>query len=104
MDPDLSPNPTASNNAPSLVSDDGEYDESDDGSSECGASEALESRSISDVADITMEDDGDAPRSLRHHGDSGTGTTVRFRKDDETHIAFVNPVKEPNDQRDSRKI
>lgn len=104
MDPDLSPNPSASNNAPSLVSDDGEYDESDDGSSECGASEAPESGSISDVADITMEDDGDTPRSLRHHGDSGTGTTVRFRKDDEAHIAFVNPVKDPNDQRDPRKI
>ncbi|SPO06664.1 uncharacterized protein DNG_09356 [Cephalotrichum gorgonifer] len=94
MDHNLSPNPTASNNAPSLVSDDGEYDESDDGSSESDASDNLETRSMSDVADITMEEDGDAPRSLRHHGDSGTGTTVRFRKDDKkNHITFVSPSK-----------
>lgn len=100
-DPDLSPNPTASNNAPSLVSDDGEYDDSDDGS-ESDASENIEPGSLSDVPDITMEDDGDAPRSLRHHGDSGPGTTVRLRKEDKKHIGFVSPVKDANERRGAK--
>lgn len=104
MDADLSPNPTASNNAPSLVSDDGEYDDSDDGSSESDASDNIETGSLSDVADITMEDDGDAARSLRHHGDSGNGTTVRLRKEDKKHMAFVSPVKDPSDHRGTRNI
>lgn len=102
MDANLSPNPTASNNAPSLVSDDGEYDDSDDGSSESDASDNIGPGSLSDVPDITMEDDGDAPRSLRHHGDSGTGTTVRLRKEDKKHIGFVSPVKDTNDRRGAR--
>lgn len=97
VDPNLSPNPTASNNAPSLVSDDGEYDDSDDGSSESGASDNIEAGSLSDVADISMEDDGDAPRSLRH-GDSGTATTVRLRKEDKKHITFVSPVKDASEK------
>lgn len=102
MDPELSPNPAASNNAPSLVSDDGEYDDSDDGSSESDASDNIEPGSLSDGPDITMEDDGDAPRSLRHHGDSGNGTTVRLRKEDKKHIGFVSPVKDANDRRGAR--
>lgn len=102
MNANLSPNPAGSNNAPSLVSDDGEYDDSDDGSSESDASDNIEPGSLSDVPDITMEDDGDAPRSLRHHGDSGTGTTVRLRKEDKKHIGFVSPVKDANDRRGAR--
>lgn len=101
MDPDLSPNPSASNNAPSLVSDDGEYDESDDGSSESGASDSLEAESLSDVADIAMDDD--APRSLRHHGESGAAA-VRLRKENKKEVTLVSPVKNTNDRRGARNV
>ncbi|KAL1902955.1 hypothetical protein Sste5346_000867 [Sporothrix stenoceras] len=87
---DLSPVPSASNNAPSLVSDDGEYDDSDDGS----VSEASDSDldSVSDVAEINIDEDEDhthsTPRPLRRH--SGT---VKLKKDDSKHVTFVSPVK-----------
>lgn len=101
MDADLSPNTSASNNAPSLVSDDGEYDESDDGSSESGASDNMEAESLSDVADIAMDDD--APRSLRHHGESGA-STVQIRKENKKEVTLVSPVKNNNDRRGARNV
>ncbi|RAL64386.1 hypothetical protein DID88_001862 [Monilinia fructigena] len=55
---DLSPNTVASNNAPSLVSDDGEYDEGDDDAESVASDDAGES---SDVAEIDIED-GDAEK------------------------------------------
>lgn len=93
---DLSPIPSASNNAPSLVSDDGEYDDSDDGS----VSEASDSDmgSVSDVAEITIDEDEDhahnAPRPLRR--DSGS---VKLKKDEPKHVTFVSPVKGSNNGR-----
>jgi ADA HAT complex component 1 len=98
---DLSPNTLVSNNAPSLVSDDGEYDDSDDGSSESEAEgsddDGLDTESISDVAEINIDEEHEPPRPLRHHhrGTSGvgSGTAVRLRKDDTKHVTFVSPVK-----------
>ncbi|PKS05808.1 hypothetical protein jhhlp_007637 [Lomentospora prolificans] len=101
MDPDLSPNPSASNNAPSLVSDDGEYDESDDGSSESGASDNLEAESLSDVADIAMDDY--APKSLRHHGES-SASAVPLRKENKKAVTLVSPVKNTGDRRGARNV
>jgi len=89
---DLSPNTVASNNAPSLVSDDGEYDDGDD-DAESAASEDEEEGS--DVAEIDIEEDGDVekvvPRTvLRNRGGAGG---MRLRKEDK-HVTFVSPVKE----------
>ncbi|KAG6038110.1 hypothetical protein E4U41_004532 [Claviceps citrina] len=87
----LSPNPSASNVAPSLVSDDGEYDDSDDGSSISGGSDELDAGS--DVAEITLDDEQDS-RTLRR-GSNGVPGTVRLRKDDakKQHVTFLGPVK-----------
>ncbi|KAL2758146.1 hypothetical protein ACRALDRAFT_2046687 [Sodiomyces alcalophilus JCM 7366] len=94
MDANLSPNTLVSNNAPSLVSDDGEYDESDDASSVTSENDALEAESVSDVAEINIEEDHE-PRSLRHHrttGTVGSGTAMRLKKKEETnHVTLVNP-------------
>lgn len=114
---DLSPNTSTSNNAPSLVSDDGEYDDdssSDDGSasdSSCDDS-LMESESVSDVAEINIEDDDEdhhhhhrgrreeddtprpLPRGKGHHlrGSSGTTSSVKLKKDGERHVTFVTPT------------
>lgn len=101
-DVDLSPNTLVSNNAPSLVSDDGEYDDSDDGSSVSEASDNLEGGSVSDVAEITLDDEQD-PRSLRR-GSSGVSGTVRLRKDDPKHVTFMSPVKNSTKDRRPRKV
>jgi len=95
MDMDLSPNAIASNNAPSLVSDDGEYDDSDDGSSS-ETSEAMEEESISDVAEINIDEDNEVqdhgtPRPIRHHR-TNSGTTVKLKKDEGKHVTFVTPI------------
>lgn len=97
-DADMSPNTLISNNAPSLVSDDGEYDDSDDGSSVSGVSDNLEAESVSDVAEITLDDEQD-PRSLRR-GSSGVSGTVRLRKDDPKHVTLMGSVR--NTARDRR--
>ncbi|GKU01060.1 ada hat complex component 1 [Fusarium langsethiae] len=101
-DADMSPNTMVSNNAPSLVSDDGEYDDTDDGSSVSGASDALETESVSDVAEITLDDDQD-PRSLRRES-SGVSGAVRLRKDDSKHITLMTPVKNNARERRPRKV
>lgn len=101
-DVELSPNTLISNNAPSLVSDDGEYDDSDDGSSVSGASDNLEAESVSDVAEINLDDDQD-PRSLRR-GSSGASGAVRLRKDEAKHVTFMSPVKATTKDRRSRKL
>ncbi|RSL77310.1 hypothetical protein BHE90_014398 [Fusarium euwallaceae] len=99
-DADMSPHTMVSNNAPSLVSDDGEYDDTDDGSSVSGASDNLETESVSDVAEITLDDDQD-PRSLRR-GSSGVSGAVRLGKDDPKHVTLMTPVKN-NAARDRRR-
>ncbi|QPC77374.1 hypothetical protein HYE68_008126 [Fusarium pseudograminearum] len=101
-DADMSPNTMVSNNAPSLVSDDGEYDDTDDGSSVSGASDTLETESVSDVAEITLDDDQD-PRSLRRES-SGVSGAVRLRKDDPKHITLMTPVKNNARERRPRKV
>ncbi|KAK1654444.1 hypothetical protein BDP81DRAFT_83465 [Colletotrichum phormii] len=93
-DVDLSPSTMVSNNAPSLVSDDGEYDDSDDGSSESGVSDRMDAESVSDVAEITLDEDHEG-RPLGHHRESsgvGSGTAMRLKKDENKHVTFVSPV------------
>ncbi|KAG9248152.1 hypothetical protein BJ878DRAFT_83515 [Calycina marina] len=79
LDLNLSPNTIASNNAPSLVSDDGDYDEVDD------AESASESDEGSDVAEIDIED-----------GEARVVEPIRnTRKEKESkHVTFVSPVKD----------
>lgn len=91
MDVDLSPNTMASNNAPSLVSDDGEYDDSDDGTSS-ETSENMETESVSDVAEITLDEDPEAHETARHHRGS-TSTAVKLKKEESKHVTFVSPVR-----------
>lgn len=95
----LSPNTLASNIAPSLVSDDGEYDDSDDGSSISGGSDELDAASVSDVAEITLDDEQDA-RALRRGSNIVSGT-VRLRKNDakKQHVTFLGPVKNRTKER-----
>ncbi|KAL4725176.1 hypothetical protein ACLX1H_007322 [Fusarium chlamydosporum] len=100
-DADMSPNTMVSNNAPSLVSDDGEYDDTDDGSSVSGASDALDAESVSDMAEITLDDEQDS-RSLRRES-SGVSGAVRLRKDDPKHITLMTPVKNNARERRPRK-
>ncbi|KAB5554816.1 hypothetical protein GE09DRAFT_964592 [Coniochaeta sp. 2T2.1] len=91
MEMDLSPNTVASHNAPSLVSDDGEYDDSDDGSSSV-SSEDMDAESVSDVAEINIDEDTDeAPRPIGHHH-TNTATTVKLRKEEAKHVTFVTPI------------
>lgn len=89
---DLSPHTVASNSAPSLVSDDGEFDEGDD--AESVSSEAEDEDS--DVAEIDIED-GEGEKVvtrtvLRNRSGSG-GDSMRMKKEDK-HVTFVSPVKE----------
>ncbi|KAF3058063.1 hypothetical protein GL218_05777 [Daldinia childiae] len=97
LDVDLSPHTAVSNNAPSLVSDDGEYDDSEaDSEMESDLNDSIGAQSISDVDEIDIEDDHSGARSIRHHRGStgaGSGTTVRLRKDDSKHVTFVSPIK-----------
>ncbi|TGJ86998.1 hypothetical protein E0Z10_g1759 [Xylaria hypoxylon] len=90
---ELSPNTAVSNNAPSLVSDDGEYDDSADSDSASEMGDSIGAESISDVEDIDMDDDHTGARTLRHTG-SGTGTRVRLGKGDTKQVNFVGPIKE----------
>jgi hypothetical protein len=81
---DLSPNTVASNNAPSLVSDDGEYDEGDDAESQVSDNEDEDS----DVAEIDIEDCEVEKVVPRVRSESSSG-----RKEGK-HVTFVTPVKE----------
>lgn len=101
-DANLSPTTLISHNAPSLVSDDGEYDDSDEGSSVSGASDHLETESVSDVAEITLDDDHD-PRALRR-GSSGVPGSMRLRKEENKHVTFISSVKSSTTERRTRKV
>jgi len=101
---DLSPNTVVSNNAPSLVSDDGEYDEGDDAESASSEDELEES----DVAEIDIEDDGIdkvEPRTvLRNRSGSGSeGMRLRKEKKADQHVTFVSPVKDTGKERRPRR-
>jgi ADA HAT complex component 1 len=90
MDIDLSPHTIASHNAPSLVSDDGEYDDSDDGSSS-ETSDPMDDESVSDVAEINLEEDvEETPRPI--HRRNNSATTVKLGKEDAKHVTFVTPI------------
>lgn len=98
-DAHLSPN-TVGNNAPSLVSDDGEYDDSDEGTSMSEVGDSLDGESVSDVAEITIDEEPDA-RSLRR----GSGpTTVRLRKNEAKHVTFMSPIRKTSKRGRPRKI
>lgn len=85
-EPSLSPKTVVSNNAPSLVSDDGEYDDSDEGSSVSDHSDqSLEEDSVTDVAEIVEEHE---TRVLRRTS-AGVPSAVRIRKDDSKQVSFV---------------
>lgn len=106
MDVDMSPNTMTSNNAPSLVSDDGEYDDSDDGSSS-DVSEEMEDSSVSDVAEINIDDDDDdsrddTPRPISRRRGS-TNTSVKLKKDEGRHVTFVPPTPVPTNTKGRRK-
>ncbi|KAI1140351.1 hypothetical protein F5Y05DRAFT_314746 [Hypoxylon sp. FL0543] len=106
LDADMSPHTAVSNNAPSLVSDDGEYDESEaDSEVESAVNDSIGAQSISDVEEIDIEDDHGGARSIRHRGSTGagTGTTVRLRKDENKHVTFVSPIKGNEHQRRGRR-
>lgn len=99
-EPSLSPNTLISNNAPSLVSDDGEYD-SDEGSSVSSQSEgSLEAESVSDVAEINLEDEHDS-RVLRRTS-TGIPSTVRLRSDDSKAVSFVSTIANNRNERRRR--
>ncbi|KAK4150703.1 hypothetical protein C8A00DRAFT_17807 [Chaetomidium leptoderma] len=105
MDVELSPNTMASHNAPSLVSDDGEYDDSDDGSAS-DTSDAMETGSVSDVAEINIDDDSDAgeetPRPVpRRRGT--TGKAAKLKKDEGRHVTFVTPTPVQTSNKSRRK-
>jgi ADA HAT complex component 1 len=103
---ELSPNTVASNNAPSLVSDDGEYDDSDDGSAS-DTSEDLETESVSDVAEINIDDDSDAgedtPRAAPPRRRGSTSKAVKLKKDESRHVTFVSPTPVPAANKGRRK-
>ncbi|KAI1177653.1 hypothetical protein F4777DRAFT_587106 [Nemania sp. FL0916] len=95
---EMSPNTAVSNNAPSLVSDDGEYDDSADSDSGSEMNDSIGAASISDVDEIDIGDDHTGARALRHHGatDPGSGTKVRLGKGDTMDVSFGAPIKEDN--------
>ncbi|KAF3008060.1 hypothetical protein E8E14_007195 [Neopestalotiopsis sp. 37M] len=95
MDLDLSPNTAISNNAPSLVSDDDDYDDSVDGSGdESDVDDTLDTRSVTDVAEIHFDDEGSSSLRHRHSSTSGPSDPMQLRKQEEKHVTFMTPVRE----------
>ncbi|KAH7030747.1 uncharacterized protein B0I36DRAFT_113514 [Microdochium trichocladiopsis] len=91
MAPELSPNTAISNNAPSLVSDDSDYDDSEaDSDSRSEVNDTMDARSISDVEEIDIDEEH--PRH-HHQGAENAGTAVRLRKDDAKHVSFIKQVQ-----------
>ncbi|KAI1001071.1 hypothetical protein K3495_g7130 [Podosphaera aphanis] len=91
---DLCPHIVSSNNAPSLVSDDGEYDEDniDSGRSEDEVDD-------SDLAEIDIEEDI-VPRSVLSDGSNRGSTARRLRKEQkEKHVTFVSSIKDTGKDR-----
>ena len=99
MAPELSPSTAISNNAPSLVSDDSDYDDSEgDSDSRSEANDAMDTRSISDVEELDI----DGEHAHDHQEAEGAGTAVRLRKDDAKHVSFINPVQNDTAQEQKR--
>lgn len=87
MDIDRSPITATSNNAPSLVSDDG-GDDSDDASSSCDASDA---DAMSDIAEVNIEYPEIQDHIAQHAAKTGNGGRA-LKKDEARHVTFVTPV------------
>ncbi|KAK0614999.1 hypothetical protein B0T17DRAFT_498506 [Bombardia bombarda] len=104
MDVELSPNTITSNNAPSLVSDDGEYDDSDDGSAS-DTSDEMDAESVSDIAEINIDDDVQdvTPRPIHHCRAPTAATAVKLKKDENRHVTFVTPLANSNAAQGRRK-
>ncbi|RDA86766.1 hypothetical protein CP532_1957 [Ophiocordyceps camponoti-leonardi (nom. inval.)] len=99
----LSPNTVISNVAPSLVSDDGDYDDTDEGSSVCGASDHLDGAAMSDVAEISLDEDHE-PRALRR-GSGGVTAQMKLHKDDPKHVTIMSSVRgNTKGRRPSRRV
>ena len=99
-DANLSPHHLTNNNAPSLVSDDGEYDDSDEGSSVSGASDDNDTETPSDLAAINLEDDQES-RPLT--GESkGVSAPIKLQSDETKHVNFMNGVN--NSAKEWRQI
>lgn len=96
-EPSLSPTTLIANNAPSLVSDDGEYDDSDSGSSDSGHPEEEREREqellSDDVADITMDDDDHTHHRALRRTSTGVSSAVRLRREDPKQVSIVGPVE-----------
>lgn len=86
MDIDRSPNTATSNNAPSLVSDDG-GDDSDDASS---SSDASDTDAMSDIAEVNIEY-AEIQEHIAQHA-SSTSSGSKMKKDETRHVTFVTPV------------
>ncbi|KAH6613780.1 hypothetical protein B0J18DRAFT_64517 [Chaetomium sp. MPI-SDFR-AT-0129] len=103
---DLSPNTVISNHAPSLVSDDGEYDDSDDGSASDTSDDAIETESVSDLAEITIDDDihsrEPTPQPVPRGGRGATNKTPKLKKDESRHVTFVSPTPVPTNKKGRR--
>ncbi|KAJ1331963.1 ADA HAT complex component 1 [Microdochium nivale] len=100
MAPELSPSTAISNNAPSLVSDDSDYDDSEaDSDSRSETNDAMDTRSISDVDEIDIDEE-----HTRHHhqGAEGARSAVRLRKDEAKHVSFINPVQNESTKEQKR--
>ncbi|KAI0395456.1 hypothetical protein F5Y17DRAFT_199330 [Xylariaceae sp. FL0594] len=93
---ELSPNTAVSNNAPSLVSDDGEYDDSADSDTASEIDVSIGTETIPDVDEIDIDDEHTDAPPLRHHGSTGSGarTRVRLVKSDSKHVTFVASLTE----------
>ncbi|PFH58297.1 hypothetical protein XA68_13901 [Ophiocordyceps unilateralis] len=98
----LSPNTIVSNVAPSLVSDDGDYDDTDEGSSVCGASDHLDGAAVSDVAEISLDEDHE-PRALRR-GSGGVTAPMKLHKDETKHVTIITPVRGNTKGRRPRRV
>ncbi|KAL2115518.1 hypothetical protein VTJ04DRAFT_9773 [Mycothermus thermophilus] len=129
---ELSPNTAVSNNAPSLVSDDGEYDDDDDSSSADDEDDDASSAAAgcredddpaaagevneSDVAEINIEDESDGAAAVHHHHHHRAPTRpvakahVRHhhqilskKKDEARHVTFVSPTPVPTPKKRGRR-
>ncbi|KAL2149155.1 hypothetical protein VTH82DRAFT_8503 [Thermothelomyces myriococcoides] len=106
---DLSPGTMTSNNAPSLVSDDGEYDDDSDEGSTSDASDAMETGSVSDIAEISIHDsDGSdareaTPQPVPRRRGSTSKAAAKLKKDENRHVTFVSPAPVPTNAKGRRK-
>ncbi|KAF4591809.1 ADA HAT complex component 1 [Ophiocordyceps camponoti-floridani] len=96
-----SPNTAISNVAPSLVSDDGDYDDTDEGSSVCGASDHLDGAAVSDLVEMSLDEDHE-PRALRR-GSGGVTAPMKLHKDEAKPVTIVSPVRRSTKGRRPRR-